>query len=260
MPIADEQNRRIVDQFTRQAGPFARMAAHSEEDSLRLVRAAVGLGPEDTVLDVACGPGLVACDFAAHVGHVTGIDLTPAMIDQAWLLQRSKGLANLAWHVGDVARLPFPDASFSVVFTRYSFHHLLDPAGVLAEMARVTRPGGRVVVADVYSSGPEQAAAYDHVETLRDPSHVHALGLGELDELFRSASVGEVTREFYRLEVDLDELLAASAPEPGAADEVRRLFAADLGVDRLGVGARREAGAIRFAFPIAVLVGRKAAG
>ena len=147
MGKADEEQRRLVlDQFTRQAVPFARLPAHSTEESIRLVSEAAGIGPEDTILDVACGPGLLACAFARMARHVTGIDLTPAMIEQARALQRSEGLANLTWHVGDVASLPFPDGSFSVAFTRYSFHHLLDPAGVLAEMVRVDtagRPGGR---------------------------------------------------------------------------------------------------------------------
>ena len=57
--------------------------------------------------------------------------------------------------------------------------------------------------------------------------------------------------------MDLEELLTASSPEPGAADLVRRIFADDLGQDRLGVGARVEDGRLRFAFPTAIVVGRK---
>ena len=256
---AEDQRRLIVDQFTRQAIPFARMPAHSAEESIRLVRDAAGIGPTDTVLDVACGPGLLACDFAGHARRVTGIDLTPAMIEQARALQRVKGLENLSWHVGDVTSLPFEDASFSVAFTRYSFHHILDPAAVLSEMARVAEPGGRVVVVDVYTSNADQAEAYDRVERLRDPSHVRALGLDELTGLFRDAGLSDVATTLYTLDVDLEELLAASSPDPGAADRVRRIFADDLGHDRLRVGARLEDGRIRFAFPTAIVVGRKPA-
>jgi SAM-dependent methyltransferase len=256
----ETQKRLIVDQFTRQATPFAEFRAHSAEDSMALVREVAEIGPGDRVLDLACGPGLVACDFAAHALHVVGLDLTPAMIDQARALQQSKGLENLAWHVGDVDALPFDAASFSVTFTRYSFHHLLEPARALGEMVRVTEPGGRVVVVDVYSSSSEQAEAYDRAERLRDPSHVRALGLHELTSLFVRAGLTGPSIVFYKLDVDLESLLAASFPEPGAADEVRRLYAEDLGRDRLGVNARRdERGAIQFSFPLAVLVGRKPA-
>jgi SAM-dependent methyltransferase len=254
---AEDQRRLIVDQFTRQAVPFAQLPAHSSEASLRLVHEAAGIGAEDTILDVACGPGLLACAFARTARQVTGIDLTPAMIEQARALQRSEGLANLSWEVGDVSTLPFADDAFSVVFTRYSFHHMLNPADVLAEMVRVAQPGGRVVVVDVYTSSAEQAEAYNHVERLRDPSHVRALGLDELEGLMRSAGLRELKTSLYGLEVELEPLLAASFPEPGAGREIRRIFAADLGRDRLGVRARLEGDALRFVFPTAILVGWK---
>ncbi len=255
---SETQNRLIVDQFTRMAEPFARLPAHSSKDSIRLISEAVGIGPDDAILDVACGPGLLACAFAASARHVTGIDLTPAMIEQAQALQRARRLSNLNWRIGDVSSLPFSGGSFSVAFTRYSFHHLLDPAGMLAEMARVTEPGGRVVVVDVYTSSPEQAEAYDHIERLRDPSHVRALGLDELERLFEDTGLRDVKTTRYGLEVGLEEILGASPADPAAADEIRRLFAGDLGRDRLGVGARREEGDIRFRFPTVILVGRKA--
>src|SRR5262245_36117121 len=157
---ADEHQRLILDQFTRQAVPFSQMQNHSPE----LLLAASGAGPADTVLDVACGPGRMACALARVVRHVTGIDLTPAMIEQAKVMQQADGLTNLTWHVGNVQHLPFADASFSLVFTRYSFHHLLDPKAVLAEMVRVCSHGGRVVVVDVFTSGPEQAEAFNRME------------------------------------------------------------------------------------------------
>jgi ubiquinone/menaquinone biosynthesis C-methylase UbiE len=133
----------------------------------------------------------MACAFARVVRHATAIDLTPAMIAQAKVMQQSDGLTNLTWHVGDVQPLPFEDASFSLVFTRYSFHHLLDPKSVLAEV-RVCSPGGRVVVSDVFMSNPEQAEAYNRLERLRDPSHVRALALDELIGLFSDAGFRNV--------------------------------------------------------------------
>src|SRR5262249_17334129 len=146
-----DHQRLILDQFTKQAVPFSQMQNHSPE----LLLAVAGAGPADTVLDVACGPGLLACAFARVVLHVTGIDLTPAMIEQAKVLQQSHGLTNLSWHVGDVQPLPFAAGSHSLVFTRYSFHHFLDPQAVLAEMVRVCAPVGRVVVADVFMSNAD---------------------------------------------------------------------------------------------------------
>lgn len=250
------RNELIVEQFTVQSAPFADYAPHSDAEAMRLVREAAEIGPDDVALDVACGPGIVARDFARRARHVTGIDLTPAMIDQARTRQEAEGLTNIDWRVGDVRRLPFDAGAFSLVFSRYAFHHMPEPGVVLREMARVCRPGGRVVVVDVHSRSPEQAAAYDRVETLRDPSHVHALGLEEFAKIFAEAGLTLDAPTFHGIEVRLDDLLASTATEPRAADEVRRLFRDDLGVDRLGVNAREDDGSIRFTFPIAVLVGR----
>jgi ubiquinone/menaquinone biosynthesis C-methylase UbiE len=238
---AEEQRRLIVDQFTRQAVPFSEMPAHSnEEESVRLLIDTARIGPEDDVLDVACGPGLVACPLAEVARHVTGIDLTPAMIEQAQVRQRAKGLTNLTWLVGDAVPLPFLDATFSVVVTRYSFHHFLDPKAVLAEMVRVCRPGGQVAVIDVFTSNPDQAEAYNRVEKLRDPSHVRAMSQEELTALFHDARLQDVRTSLYKLGVPLEELLARSFPNSGDADRIRQTFEDDIGVDRLGVGAHRS--------------------
>jgi ubiquinone/menaquinone biosynthesis C-methylase UbiE len=250
----DEQRRLILDQFSRQAVPFSEMHARDDAEIHRLLVETAGVEPGDEVLDVACGPGLVACEVAKVAGHVTGIDLTPAMIDQARARQRSLGLANLAWVVGDAQPLPFPDGTFSRVITRYSFHHFADPAGVFAEMVRACRPGGRVTVADVFTTSPDQAEAYDRLEKFRDPSHTHALQLAELEGLF--AGLTEVRKEFYRYPVRVEELLARSFPDAGGADQFRRAVEADVGVDRMGIGATRDGG-LGFSFPVVIVSGVK---
>ena len=70
----------IVEQFTKQAVPFSTAPGVRDEEALRLLVDFTGAGPEDTVLDVACGPGLVVCALAAVVRHAIGIDVTPAMV------------------------------------------------------------------------------------------------------------------------------------------------------------------------------------
>ncbi|HEY7326971.1 MAG TPA: methyltransferase domain-containing protein [Gemmataceae bacterium] len=253
----EQQRRLILDQFTRQAVPFAEMPAHSNDEANRLLIDRTRIGPTDTVLDVACGPGLVACTVAQTARYVTGIDLTPAMIEQARARQKTMGLTNLTWLVGDAVPLPLPDASFSVVVTRYSMHHFLDPKAVLAEMARVCQPEGRIAVIDVFTSSPDQAEAYNRVEKLRDPSHVRALSLEELTDLCHDVKLRDVQSGFYKLDVQLEKLLASSFPNPGDDARIRQTFEKDIGVNRLGVGACRKDGAIHFAFPIVVITGQK---
>ena len=243
----------ILDQFTRQAVPFATAPGIQDETTLRLVVEFSGAGPDDTMLDVACGPGIVVCAFAKVVKHATGLDLTPAMLDRARTLQQEKGLANIAWQLGEAMPLPHPDASFSIVTSRFAFHHFLDPLAAIKEMARVCRPGGKVVVVDS-APAPDTADAFNAMELVRDPSHARAMPLEELKDLYRRAGLPEPRTTGYRLEGELEGLIKRSFPNPGDDETLRRIFRASLDGDTLGIGARRDGDTIRYGYPVAVLV------
>jgi len=241
---------KILDQFTRQAVPFSSAPAIRNQEALNRIVELAGAGPDDTVLDVACGPGLLVCAFARVVRHATGIDLTPAMLEQARELQRQQGLQNVTWRQGDVLPLPFEDGQFSIVSARFAFHHFEDPLAVLKEMRRV---GGRIVVADS-SPASGKAGAFNDMERLRDPSHVRAMPVEELRELFVSAGLDEPYVESYRLEGELEDLLRRSFPNEGDAERIREIFERSLSDDALDMATRREAGKIYYAFPVAILV------
>lgn len=256
MQGATKHNQTIVAQFAQQAIPFAELPGHSQ--SMQMLIELSGVSASDDVLDIACGPGLVACAFAPYARHVTGIDITPQMIEQAKARQEEKQLRNLLWQVGDVLPLPFADARFSVVLTRYSFHHFLNPAAVLAEMLRVCRPGGKVMIADVVQP-PEKTEAFDQLEKLRDPSHAHALTFPEMAALVEASGLSNIKTARYKVEGELEKQLDASFPNPGDEDKIRALFRADLKSDRMGIDVHRHGNAIHFAVPILVTVGDKIA-
>ena len=242
-----------LDQFTRQATPFATAPGIRDETALRLILEASGAGPDDTVLDVACGPGLVVAAFARVVRHATGIDITPAMLDRARAHGAQLGLTNVTWRQGDVLPLPWPDASFSIVTSRFAFHHFLDPLAVLREMRRVAAPGGRVVVVD---STPDTrcADAFNRMERLRDPSHVRSLPVDEHRELYATVGLPGPRVTSYRLEGEMEALIGRSFPNPGDDEKIRQIFRAALTDDALDIQPRLEAGQIRYGFPVSVLV------
>ena len=247
---------RILDQFTRQAPAFSAAAMITDDTVLAMIVERAGAG--DTVLDVACGPGIVVCAFAPHVRHATGVDFTPAMLDRARALAAEKGLHNVAWDQGDAYSLPYVDASFSIVVTRYSLHHLLDPAAALREMVRVCAPGGRIVVVDAYASeDPIKAAEFHRIEVLRDPSHARSLSLAELRELFPRVGLPEPQPTLYELQVGLEELLARAFPNPGDLEEIRATFIAAADDDRLGIPVRRNHDSINIAYRAAILVAER---
>ena len=250
----------ILDQFTRQATVFSTAPAITDEDALRMIVEAARPASVDRLLDVACGPGLVVCAFAPHVQEATGIDATPAMLERARKLAADKGLANVAWRQGDVYALPYKDASFTIVTTRFSFHHFLDPVAVLREMVRVCAPGGRIVVIDDYASeDPGKAAAFNRVEKLRDPSHSRCLTLTELKGLFGAAGLPEPDATFYELRGDVPSLLARSFPNPGDDLKIIEMFKASAADDRLGIPVRLEADNVYYAYPVAILAASRPA-
>lgn len=250
----DHQDR-ILDQFTRQAEPFARAEVIRNQEALDRIVMLARAGPEDTSLDVACGPGLLACAFARAVRHAVGLDLTPAMLDQARKAQAEQELKNVSWQLGDVMALPYPDAHFSIVSSRFAFHHLLDPLGALREMKRVCKPGGRIVVADM-APAPAKAYALNTEERLRDPSHVRAMPAEELKQLFVASGLPQTAGGYYRLESELEDLLSRSFPQEGDADRIRKIFVDSIATDALDLNTRREDGKIYFGFPVAVLVSK----
>ncbi|MDR3754729.1 MAG: methyltransferase domain-containing protein [Terracidiphilus sp.] len=257
---SSQHDAEILDQFTRQAEPFAQRHGYQSDPLLDLMADCAEVGSGDTVLDVACGPGIISCFFARRARHVTGIDVVPAMLERARRYQAEQLLTNLTWQLGSSTDLPFREATFDCVITRFSFHHFLQPASALREMKRVAKPNGVVLVCDVVPS-LEPQASFNHWEILRDPSHTHALTQAEFELLGEEAGLILQRRAPYRKECDLEDLLAGSFPKPGDAERIRALFDADIlaHTDTLGVAARRENGAVRITYPIAVFAWRKPA-
>jgi SAM-dependent methyltransferase len=251
-----EHNIQILDQFTRQAEGFAQANTTRNEDVLERMLRAARCGPQDSTLDVGCGPGVVACAFARVARHATGIDLTPAMLEQARKSQAEQGLTNMTWDQGDVTRLPYRDGQFDVVTCRYVFHHLPDPLIVLREMVRVCRRGGRVVVVDGCPDA-DRADAYNRVELLRDPSHTRALPPEELAGLFSAAGLPAPDVQSFRLPDDLDTLLAHSFPREGDDARVRAMFEDAIEDDFLDMMPSRSGGNVYFSFPVSIFAAQK---
>jgi ubiquinone/menaquinone biosynthesis C-methylase UbiE len=172
--------------FAPVAANYVTSSFHASPERLEEVVELAQPRPGDVVLDVATGTGNTALALAPLVQRVTGLDLTPEMLDQARRVAVERGITNVDWVLGDAQELPFPDATFDVWTARAAPHHFHDLAQALAEALRVLKPGGRAVVVD--GSGPRQARDLLHqVEITRDPSHVRMRTLDEWIEILEGA-------------------------------------------------------------------------
>jgi ubiquinone/menaquinone biosynthesis C-methylase UbiE len=251
-----EQNERVLDQFTQQAESYAKLTGISRGGTPSPFLDAIIPLETDRALDVACGVGRLTLMLARLARHVTGIDLTAAMIDQGRTLAIEQGITNVEWRVGDVLPLPFPDGVFSLVVSQAAFHHLANPAGVLAEMVRVCSHSGRIAINDL-SPEPEKSKAFNNVEKLRDPSHVRALPPEELRSLARGMGLVEMAVCTYPVSrISLEAVLATSFPAAGALQKVRDLYRDDAqtGLDRLGLKAQFAADQITIQYPMTFIV------
>lgn len=115
----------------------------------RAFRRHTGLGPGDSAVDVCTGTGDLAMILAGQVGpagHVTGIDLTPEMLDLARAKLARRGLEEVvSLEQGNALALPYPDGSFSAATMGFALRNVTDIPAAIREMARVVRPGGRVL-------------------------------------------------------------------------------------------------------------------
>ena len=145
--LDDKQAREHAARLELRAGAESEIAAR--DDYVRLL----GVAPGERVLDVGCGSGAVTRTLAQRVapgGRAVGLDASTALLKVARELANKAGLgAIIEFKDGDCRALPFPDASFDAVVAATTLSHVPDPRRALAEMVRVTRPGGRVGVFDV---------------------------------------------------------------------------------------------------------------
>jgi SAM-dependent methyltransferase len=230
-------NETIVDQHNLQAEGYAALTRAASPPPSNDLAVQLGAGPDDAVLDLACGPGSLSLQLAPYVREVTGLDLTPGMLEQARAAQANQGARNVRWVEGDAAEVPFPDASFDLVVSRAAFHHFETPAGVLSEMARVCRPGGHIAVSDV-TPDDHKVDAYNHTEKMRDPSHAHAHSVAELRALGDALGLGEPRVE-TRMSGPMPyaAVLATSFPEKFTREELLDVLRQDAGKDELGFRA-----------------------
>jgi SAM-dependent methyltransferase len=187
---------------------------------------------DERALDSGTGSGALAFALAPHVREVVGVDLVPELLEQA--RKRAEELSNVSFVEGDATKLPFGYGEFDLAGTLRTLHHIGRPELVVAELARVTRARGRVLVVDqIAPVDPAAAAELNRFERARDPSHTRTLADVDLRGLFESNGLVLVRAEYERESRDLDAYLDLAGCEGEARERARTLappgYTADLG-------------------------------
>jgi arsenite methyltransferase len=209
----------------------------------RLVRAALGARAGARILDVGCGPGFYAAELLDEVGpegSIVGVDRSPQMLAVA--ARRCQGRGNVEFHEGDATSLPVEDAGFDAALSVQVLEYVADVDAALAELHRVLRPGGRVVVWDVdwatvswYSRDPARMArvlgAWD--DHLTHPSlpqtlaaRLRSVGFTDVQAEGHSFTTAEPSPDAYGTAIMplIEDYLAG---HDGIAEEEARAWAAE---------------------------------
>jgi ubiquinone/menaquinone biosynthesis C-methylase UbiE len=175
----------------------------------RLIRFVEPRGDE-RVLDSGTGTGALAFAIAPLVREVVGVDLVPEMLAEA--RKRASEFPNVELVEGDVTKLPPDLGSFDIAASVRTLHHVARPELAIAELTRVTLPGGHLLVADqIAPVDPPSAAELNRFERARDPSHTRALADVDLRNLFEANGLVLLRAEFEREEREIQSYLDRAA-------------------------------------------------
>ena len=197
-----------VDDVKERFGRTAEVvAAHSAEqvDKVREeVRSLLTLSGNERVVDVGTGAGTLAFALAPRVREVVGVDAVPELLAAA----RAVAPANVTFIEADATSLPLESFSFDLAVTRRTLHHIARPELVVAELVRVTRLGGTIVIEDqIAPVDPLAALEVDRFERARDPSHTRLLPDVDLRHLFEANGLVLETRRYRTERRTLDSYL-----------------------------------------------------
>jgi ubiquinone/menaquinone biosynthesis C-methylase UbiE len=251
---------RVSAQFGAAAAAYTTSPVHSDPDALRRVVALATPRLTDHALDIATGAGHTALALAPRVAEVVAYDMTQPMLRETARNAAARGLANVVTQQGIAESLPFADASFDIVTVRTAPHHFADVRAAIREMARVAKSGARIVIVD--STSPEDASLdrqWNHIEKLRDPSHVRNYTPSEWRSMLADAGL-RITFEqsSFAMEngrpMDFAAWVRRMNTPPAAVGELTRLFRnaspALIAALRIEIAAD---GAILFSVPLITL-------
>lgn len=247
--------------FDRLSAPYARFVFSRLQRETRDDVAWVKPRARERVLDLACGPGTLALELARYGCRVYALDLAERMISRAHRAARLRRRPPIQFAVADAEQLPLPDETFDLVACAFSLPVFSAPPQAVAEIRRVTRPGGRIAVFEVVA--PEdsaQRAELDRLERLRSAGvPTRLFSLPDLLALFRQADLSLLDASVSGRKRRLEDWLGSGAVNGGAAAQrrLRQELLRTVKGDAAGSHLERHRGQWYFCPKVARLLWRK---
>ncbi|MDR2187373.1 MAG: class I SAM-dependent methyltransferase [Azonexus sp.] len=212
-------------QFGAAAAAYLDSAVHAAGADLRRLQALARQSPGLSALDLGCGAGHVAYALAAGGAAVVACDPAAEMLALVEAEARQRGLDKLSTQQGAAEKLPFAAAAFDWVVSRYSAHHWPDVPAAIAEIARVLKPGGSLIVIDIIApETPLLDTLLQTIEILRDPSHVRDYRRSEWTAMFGAAGFEEPAVNVWRLPMAFAAWTARMKTSALRAEAVQDVF------------------------------------
>jgi ubiquinone/menaquinone biosynthesis C-methylase UbiE len=255
-----EHHRLVEQQFAQQAPRFAQEGLTlTNRDYLAWMVDTLDLDPHDAVLDVAAGTGHLGRAIAPRVRCVVCLDLTPDMLHEGEQAAQREGLTNITFLRGAAEDLPYSDSVFDAVVSRFAVHHFVEPLVQVRETVRVCRSGGKVALIDLVAPEDEgEAAAYNRLERLRDPSHTRARSTEELRGALVGSGLSGIRTASRDVEVEAERWLALTSTATAKAQAIREDLMQDVfGSTSTGMRPFLRDGVLMFTQRWVVAVGLK---
>jgi ubiquinone/menaquinone biosynthesis C-methylase UbiE len=194
---------KVEEQFGSVAQAYLTSTVHSQGAELAAVAHKMSRSPAAAVLDLGCGAGHLSFAIAPQVQSVIAYDLSAEMLKVVSAEAGRRNLSNIVTKQGRVDELPFDDASFDWVVTRYSAHHWTAMARAIRAIRRVLKTGGTFVLID--TCAPESPLLDTHlqaVELLRDGSHVRNYTQSQLAAMLLGANFEISEQTSWKISID----------------------------------------------------------
>jgi ubiquinone/menaquinone biosynthesis C-methylase UbiE len=221
-----DQHGLAAHQFGFAATRYLTSAVHaSGADLERLVDFAAASRPS-RMLDLGCGAGHVSFALArGGAQRVIAYDLALPMLEVVAAEAATRGHDRIETVAGPAERLSFADSNFDAVVTRYSAHHWLDVGRALHEVARVLKPGGKLIVVDIVApESPLLDTSLQTVEILRDSSHVRDYRASEWRAMLDAAGFDKPRVDQWKLPMEFHSWVARSATPPARVQALKTVF------------------------------------